>query len=77
MLKIKNDVDLKEIGCDISDDEFDQIWCFGELLFDKDTRIISQTQFYVGGYLTSKRLENLYDLIKAGFVEKVGEKNGK
>ena len=47
MLKIKNNVDLKEIGCDISDDKFDQIWCFGELLFDKDTRIISQTQFYV------------------------------
>lgn len=68
MLKIKDNVDLKEIGCDISDDEFDQIWCFGELLFDKDTRIISQTQF---GYLTSKRLENLYDLIKADLVEKV------
>lgn len=72
-LRIKPNIDLKEIDCDISGDEFDQIWCFGELLFDKDTRIISQTQFYVGGYLTSKRLEKLYDLIKADLVEKVGE----
>lgn len=77
MLKIKDNVDLKEIGCDISDDEFDQICCFRELLFDKDTRIISQAQFYVGGYLTSKRLENLYDIIKADLVEKVEDNNGK
>ena len=71
MLKIKDNVDLKKIGCNISDDKFDQIWSYGELLFDKDTKIISQTQFHVGGYLTAKRLENLYDLIKADLVEKV------
>ena len=73
MLKIKDNVDLKEIGCYISDDEFDQIWSYGELLFDKDTGIINQTQFGVGGYLTAKRLENLYDLIKADMVEKIDD----
>ena len=68
MLKIKNNVDLKEIGCDISDDEFDQIWCFGELLFDKDTRIILADQFM---FLNGQRLDDLYDLIKADLVEKI------
>lgn len=28
MLKIKDSVDLKEIGCYISDDEFDQLWSY-------------------------------------------------
>ncbi len=75
MLKIKDNVDLTEKLFQKSDDEFDQIYSYGELLFDKDTRIISQTQFYVGGYLTAKRLENLYDLIKANLVEKCGDDN--
>jgi hypothetical protein len=73
MLKIKDNVDLTEKLFQKSDDEFDQIWSYGELLFDKDTGIINQNQFYVGGYLTAKRLENLYDLIKADLVVKVDD----
>ena len=68
MLKIKDNVDLKEIGCYISDDEFDQLWNYQELLFDKDTRIILADQFQ---FLNGQRLEALYDLIKDGLVEKV------
>lgn len=72
MLKIKDDVDLKEIGCTISDCELDQIWWYDELLFDKNTRIILSTQFDIlNVYLVEKRLNNLYDLIKSGLVEKV------
>lgn len=70
MLKIKDDVNLKEIGCDISEDEFDQIWSYDELLFDKDTRRILENQFFSD--VANIRLENLYDLIKADLVEKVG-----
>lgn len=71
MLKIKDNVDLKEIGCYISDDEFDQIWGYGELLFDKDTREIYSYQF--NSDLGEYRLNALYDLIKADLVEKVDE----
>lgn len=73
MLKIKDNVDLKEIGCDISDDEFDQIWSYKELLFYKDTRIIYPMQFNTYNELIEKRILALYDLIKADLVEKVGE----
>lgn len=69
MLKIKDNVDLKEIGCYISDDEFDQLWSYKELLFDKDTREIFQHQFFNDN--SNKRLDCLYDLIKADLVEKV------
>lgn len=68
MLKIKDNVDLKELGCDISDDEFDQLWSYKELLFDKDTRIILSSQFE---FLKGMKLNALYDLIKDGLVEKV------
>lgn len=71
MLKIKDNVDLKEIGCDISEDEFDQIWAYDELLFDKDTRRILENQFFSD--VVDVRLENLYDLIQAGLVEKIEE----
>ena len=71
MLKIKDDVDLKEIGCDVSEDDFDQIWSYGELLFDKNTRQILEDQFFSD--ITNIRLDNLYDLIKADLVEKVEE----
>lgn len=74
MLKIKDDVDLKEIGCEISDDEFDQIYSYGELLFDKDTRMIGETQFICCDLqLLEKRLNDLYDLIKDDLIEKVGD----
>ena len=71
MLKIKDSVDLKKIGCYISDDEFDQLWSYKELLFDKDTREIFQHQFFNDS--SNKRLDVLYDLIKADMVEKVEE----
>ena len=67
MLKIKDSVDLETLEhCYISNDKFDQIWSCKEVLFDKDTRVILTYQF-----LNEKRLDNLYDLIKAGLVEKV------
>ena len=80
MLKIKDNVDLKELekfGFDMNQtkDEFDQIYSCGELLFVKDTRIIGETQFIVccDFSLVRKRLNILYDLIQAGIVEKVVE----
>lgn len=70
MLKIKDNVGLKELKyCYVSDDEFDQIWSYKNVLFDKDTRIIFTDQFF--NDLGDKRLDDLYDLIKADLVEKV------
>jgi hypothetical protein len=70
MLKIRDEVDLKNRKyCYVSDDEFDQIWSFKNVLFDKDTRIIFPNQFF--NDLGEKRLDDLYDLIKADLVEKV------
>ena len=72
MLKIKDNVDLKGLEhCYISDDDFDQIWSYKEVLFDKDTRVIFTNQFF--NDLGEKRLDYLYDLIKADLVEKAGE----
>jgi hypothetical protein len=69
MLKIKDNVDIKKIkDFYISDDEFDQLWSYKELLFDKDTRIILADQFM---FLNGQRLDDLYDLIKDGLVEKI------
>ena len=74
MLKIKDNVDLTEKLFQKSDDEFDQIYSYGELLFDKDTRIISETQFICCDlWLLEKRLNDLYDLIKADMVEKIDD----
>ncbi len=69
MLKIKDNVDLKELGCDLDEEDF--IWNFKELLFYKDTRIILSDQFF--NSLGNIRLDILYDLIKADLVEKVEE----
>ena len=72
MLKIRDDIDLKELEhCHMSDDEFDQIWSYKNVLFDKDTRVIFSNQFF--NDLGDKRLDDLYDLIKADLVEKVEE----
>lgn len=72
MLKIKDNVDLKTLEhCYISDDKFDQLWSYKEVLFDKDTRVIFTNQFF--NDLGDERLDNLYDLIKADLVEKVDE----
>lgn len=69
MFKIRDDANLDGALFKKSDDEFDQLWAYDELLFDKDTRIIPQTQFGIGGYLTSKRLENFYELSKLDLLE--------
>ncbi len=67
MLKIKDSVDLKELGCDMCKEDF--IWSYKELLFDRDTRIIDGQQFFWDDKCL--RIDALYDLIKADLVEKV------
>ena len=69
MLKIKDNFDLKKLGCDLDEEDF--IWNFKELLFYKDTRIILSDQFF--NSIGNIRLDILYDLINAGLVEKVGD----
>ncbi len=68
MLKIRDNVDLKELGCDMDEEDF--IWGYKELLFDKETKEILSEQFVRYGDI---RLDVLYDLIKADLVEKVDE----
>ena len=74
MLKIKDNVDLKELekfGFDIEQtkDEFDQIWGFDKgLLFYKDSKTI-----ILPWNNQNTALDVLYDLIKADLVEKVDE----
>ena len=76
MLKIKDDVDLKELekfGCDLEQtkDKDDLIWGFDSgLLFYKDGReiILPWNNQYTA-------LNTLYDLIKADLVEKVSDDN--
>ena len=76
MLKIKDNVDLKELekfGFNFeenTEDEFDQIYCFdSNLMFDKDSKNIILSVFNY-----EKALSTLYDLIKADLVEKVEDK---
>lgn len=72
MLKIKDSVNLETLEhCYISNDEFDQLWSYKEVLFDKDTRVIFTNQFF--NDLGDERLDNLYDLIKMDLVEKVSD----
>ena len=72
MLKIKDNVDLKELkkyGFDLEQikDEFDQIWGFdSNLLFYKDSKII-----IIPWNAQEGCLNTLYDLIKADLVEKI------
>ena len=76
MLKIKDNVDLKELekfGFDLElniADDYDQIYCFdSRLMFDKiDKNII------IPMYNEGTALDTLYDLIKADLVEKVEDK---
>ncbi len=74
MLKIKDNVDLKELekyGFDVDQtkDEFDQIWGFDSgLLFYKDSKTI-----ILPWNNQDTALDKLYDLIKADLVEKVVE----
>ena len=76
MLKIKNNIDLKELekfGFNIEEntaDEWDQLYCFDSgLMFDKDDKEIIVPLFDEGSPLNT-----LYDLIKADLVEKVEDK---
>lgn len=76
MLKIKNNLDLKELekfGFNIeenTEDEWDQLYCFDSgLMFDKDDKEIIVPLFDEGNPLNT-----LYDLIKADLVEKVEDK---
>ena len=72
MLKIKDNVDLKELenfGFDLElniEDDYDQIYCFdSRLMFDKtDKKII------IPMFNEETALDTLYDLIKADLVEK-------
>lgn len=74
MLKIKDNVDLKELekfGFDIEQtrDEFNQIYGFdSNLLFYKESKAI-----ILPWNKQETALNTLYDLIKADLVEKVGE----
>jgi len=66
MLKIKEEVDLKELGFEKDDEDF--IWqddC--GLMVDSTTKIISLPYFDHKDLTLNK----LYDLIQAGLVEKV------
>lgn len=68
MLKIKDEVDLKELG--FEKDDGDILWQddYG-LIVDSRTKIISLPYFDH----EDKTLNELYDLIQAGLVEKVEE----
>jgi hypothetical protein len=68
MLKIKDEVDLKELG--FEKDDGDILWQddYG-LIVDSRTKIISLPYFDH----KDKTLNELYDLIQAGLVEKVEE----
>ena len=66
MLKIKDNVDLKKLGCNMNNEDI--LWSYNELLFYRDTRIIFTQQFFNDN--SNKRLDILYDLIKADLVEK-------
>jgi len=76
MLKIKDNVDLKELekfGFDLEQtkDKDDFIWGFDSgLLFYKDSGIIILPWNNQNTALTT-----LYDLIKADMVEKIGDDN--
>ncbi len=68
MLKIKDNVDLKEYDFKKDDDDFIYQDDSG-LMIDSDTKVISIPYFDYH----DKPLNKLYDLIKADLVEKVGE----
>lgn len=77
MLKIKDDVDLKELE-KFGFKEYGKVWGFNDddydigLLVFKDTRKVLIYSAMYGGYENGKKVEpKLYDLIQAGLVEKV------
>ena len=66
MLKIKDNVDLKELGFNKDEEDFIYQDDVG-LMVDSDTRTIDLPYFDY----CDKTLNKLYDLIKADLVEKV------
>ena len=79
MLKIKDNVDLKELedkyNLDYnSDSDYEGGWSYESL--DKDGVFIDLWDRKITG-IDATSLEVLYDLIKADLVEKVDDNNGK
>ena len=76
MLKIKNNVDLKELekfGFELKEDEWEYNTCkqedgFSGFTVDIDDRLINNYSS-----VSRKNLDVIYDLIEAGLVEKVEE----
>ena len=82
MLKIKDDVDLRELEKfgfieyrNIDDGE--NYWCIADLFTGKDRRILQDDGINpcksIDYKLSEKEAEIIYDLTKAGLVEKVEE----
>ena len=76
MLKVKSDVDLKELekfGFELKEDSYEYNTCeeedgFSGFTIDTDDRIINNYSS-----VSRKNLDVMYDLIQAGLVEKVEE----
>lgn len=87
MLKIRDDVDLKELEkydfCEYEEDtKIDGIpilyekYCYKDfyIYITKDRKIYGEECDYIRGYvLGNENFDTLYDLIKDGLVEKVEE----
>jgi len=84
MLKIKDDVDLKELekfGFEFETDEDEEYWCKylsdyeHKLFIYEDDRKILQGKFQLiyGFKLVELQEKNIQDLIQAGLVENVEE----
>ena len=80
MLKIKDDVDLKELEkfgfmkyLNIGDGE--KYWCIADLFIGKDRRILQDDGINfcksIDYKLSEREVEIIYELTKAGLVEKV------
>ena len=79
MLKIKDNVDLKELENKYnlaydSDSDYEGGWSYETL--DRDGVFIDLWNRQING-IDATSLELLYDLIKADLVEKVDDNNGK
>lgn len=77
MLKIKDDVDLKELKkfgfVDLGDEKYQ--YDGGDFWFDiYEADRVLETPFVPDNYLSQEYATLIFDLIQAGFVEKVGEK---
>ena len=84
MLKIKDDVNLKELEKfgfikyrNIDDGE--EYWCIADLFIGKDRRILQDDGINpcksIDYKLSKREVEIIYDLTKAGLVEKVEEES--